>query len=99
MANLKVSIVVRTTGPDGRRGSVNATGKNDPAGPLYLRWYAGSKPQHKKVDGNSFDEAEAQQLKLEKKLSASSQGFILPEEKDTKKFHRGHDCLDAYLNG
>jgi hypothetical protein len=29
MANLKVSIVVRTTGPDGRRGWVKATGKNE----------------------------------------------------------------------
>jgi hypothetical protein len=38
MANLKVSIVVRTTNPDGKRGWVPATGKNDPVGPLYLRY-------------------------------------------------------------
>lgn len=37
MAKLKVSIVVRTKDSDGKRGWVPATGKNDPAGPLYLR--------------------------------------------------------------
>jgi len=34
MANLKVSIVVRTTDSNGNRSWVPATGKNDPAGPL-----------------------------------------------------------------
>jgi hypothetical protein len=79
MANLQVSIVVRTTSPEGKRGWVKATGKNDPAGPLYLRWYTGSKPQHK-FAGKHYDEAEAAQLRQQKKLSASSQGFIVPEE-------------------
>ena len=46
MANLKVSVVVRTKGPDRKRGRVPATGKNDPADPLYLRYYEGSSPKH-----------------------------------------------------
>jgi integrase len=96
MANLKVTIVVRTTSSDGKRGWVPATGKNDPSGPLYLRWYEGSSAKHQ-FAGKFYDEAEAAQLKQERKLKASSQGFILPEEKDTKKFHRGHDVLDSYL--
>ena len=40
MANLRVTIVIRTTSPEGKRGWVKATGKNDPAGPLYLRAFS-----------------------------------------------------------
>ena len=56
MSNLKVTIVVRTKGPNGKRGWVPATGKNDPVGPLYLRYYKGSSPKHIKA-GRFYDEA------------------------------------------
>jgi len=95
MANLKVVVVVRTTSPDGRRGWQPATGKNDPAGPLYLRWYEGSKARHEKVEGTTYEEAELAQLRLERKLRAASQGFVVPDEADAKKFHRVHDCQVA----
>jgi hypothetical protein len=56
MANLKVKIVVRVTDPDGKRSWVPATGKNDPKGPFYLRYYEGSSPKHVKA-GRFYDEA------------------------------------------
>jgi hypothetical protein len=68
MANLKVSIVVRTKDSDGKRGWVPAAGKNDPAGPLYLRYYNGSSPKHVKA-GRFYDEAEVAKLRLERKLT------------------------------
>ena len=46
MANLKVSIFVRVSGPNGKRSWVPATGKNDPNGPLYLCYYKGSSNFH-----------------------------------------------------
>jgi integrase len=97
MANLKVSIVVRTKGPDGKRGWVPATGKNDPAGPLYLRYYAGSCQKHSKA-GRFYDEAEVAKLRLERKLKASSMGFEVPEEHEKgKDLHHWGDCLNSYI--
>lgn len=49
MANLKVCIVVRVSGPHGKCSWVPATGKNDPNGPLYLRYYKGSSQKHVKA--------------------------------------------------
>jgi len=43
MANLKVTIVVRATTPEGRRSWVVANGKTDPPGVYYLR-HCGSGP-------------------------------------------------------
>ena len=98
MANLKVSIVVRTTSPEGKRGWVKANGKTDPPGPLYLRHCHGSKPRYEKA-GASFDEAEASKFRLERKLKAESQGFLVPEETvDPKKSHRIPDVITAYLS-
>lgn len=77
MANLKVSIVVRTTDPNGKRGWVPATGKTDPAGPLNLRYYQRSVPKHIKA-GRFFDEAEVAKLRLERKLKAASMEFEVP---------------------
>jgi integrase len=97
MANLKVIIVVRTTSPEGKRGWVKANGKTDPAGPLYLRYCQGRKPRYEKA-GTIFDEAEAAKIRLERKLKAQSQGFVLPEETvDAKKSHRISDVIAAYL--
>ena len=88
MANLKVSIVVRTKGPDGKRGRVPATGKNDPADPLYLRYYEGSSPKHVKA-GRFYDEAEVAKICLERRLKASSMGIELPHnhEEGTNPYH------------
>jgi hypothetical protein len=33
-----VTVVIRTTSPEGKRGLHPATGRNDPEGPLYLRY-------------------------------------------------------------
>src|ERR1700693_411903 len=97
MANLHVTIVVRTTSPEGKRGWVKANGKTDPAGPLYLRYCQDSKPRYEKA-GAIFDEAEAAKIRLERNLKAQSQGFFLPEETvDTKKSHRISDVIAAYL--
>jgi hypothetical protein len=96
MANLKVIIFVRTTSPEGKRGWVPATGKNDPAGPLYLRWYEGSAARHVKA-GTDYRDAESAKLRLERKLRAQSQGFVVPGDADTRKFHRVVDVIAAYL--
>jgi integrase len=97
MANLKVSIVVRTTSPEGKRGWVKANGKTDPPGPLYLRHCQGIKPRYEKA-GASFDEAEASKFRLERKLKAKSLGFLVPEETvGPKKSHRIPDVITAYL--
>jgi len=98
MANLHVTIVIRTTSPEGKRGWIRATGKKDPKGPLYLRYCSGSKPRYTKA-GNSFDEAEAAKIRLERKLKAQSQGFVIPEEVPTnaKELHRCKNVVDAYL--
>jgi hypothetical protein len=97
MTNLKVVIVVRTTSPEERRGWVVASVKKDPPGLLYLRWYVGSAARHEKVDGATYHDAELAQLRLERKLRAASQGFIVPEETDSNKFHRISDAVTAYL--
>ena len=97
MANLKVVIVVRTTSPEGQRGWVVASGKKDPLGPLYLRWYVGSAARYEKVDGDTYHDAELAKIRLGRKLRATSQGFIVPEENDNKKYHRIPDVIAAYL--
>jgi integrase/recombinase XerD len=97
MANLHVTIVVRTTSPEGKRGWVKANGKTDPPGPLYLRHCQGRKPRYEKA-GAIFDEAEASKFRLERKLKAESQGFLVPEETvDPKKSHRIPEVITAYL--
>src|SRR5438876_5943129 len=97
MANLKVVVVVRVKCADGKRNWARANGKTDSPGPLYLRWYEGSKQRHTKA-GATFDEAELAASRLERKLKAASQGFVVPDDNsDTKNSHRGYDCLDAYL--
>jgi hypothetical protein len=86
MANLQVTICVRVKESEKRRWVV-ANGKTDPAGPLYLRWYAGSGAKYEKA-GNSFHEAEIAQLRLKRKLKAQSQGFTVPEEAPVPTSHR-----------
>jgi hypothetical protein len=78
MANLKVTIVVRTTSPKGKRSWV-ANGKTDPPGGYYLRHCHGSTPRYIKV-GNFYEEAEMAQMRLERKLKAQSLGFTVDEE-------------------
>lgn len=96
MANLKVIIVVRTKDAGGNRNWVIANGKTDPPGPLYLRWYERSMHRHTKA-GNSFDEAELAQMRLERKLKAQSQGFVLRDETPGQKFHSIPEVMMAYL--
>jgi hypothetical protein len=78
MANLNVNIVYRMTDPDGRRLWRLARGK-DPSDNYYLQWYEGSRQKHTKA-GDNYQEAELAQMRLERKLKATSQGFIVPEE-------------------
>lgn len=97
MANLKVTIVVRTTSPEGKRSWVVANGKTDPPGGYYLRHCQGSSPKYIKA-GNFYDEAEMAQMRLERKLKAQSLGFtVLEENSDIKKFHRIPVIIAAYL--
>ena len=95
MANLQVTICVRIKEGEKRRWVV-ANGKTDPAGPLYLRWYAGSSAKYEKA-GDSFHEAEIAQLRLERKLKAQSQGFTVPEEAPVPTSRRCDIVLAAYL--
>jgi len=97
MANLRVRIVVRTKGSDGKRSWVPATGKNDPAGPLYLRYYRGPSPKYIKA-GRFLDEAEAAKLRLERKLKAASMGLEVPDDglEGTER-HHWRDCFDSYI--
>ena len=96
MANLCVTIVVRTTGI--KRTWVKATGKNDPPGSYYLRYCQRSTPRYIKA-GASFDEAEVAKVRLERKLKAHSQGFVVPEETaDANKSHLIPDVIKAYLD-
>jgi hypothetical protein len=98
MANLKATIVVRTTSPEGKRSWVVANGKTDPPGGYYLRHCHGSSPKYIKA-GNFYDEAEMAQMRLERKLKAQSLGFTVHEENaDIKKFHRIPDIITAYLS-
>jgi hypothetical protein len=85
MANLKVAIK-RRVHVGGKRQWVDATSA-DPAGTFYLRFYSGSKPKHETVEG-VFHDAELAALRLERRLKAHSQGFVLPEEKAIDKPHR-----------
>jgi integrase len=96
MANLKVTIVVRTTSPEGKRSWVVANGKTDPPGGYYLRHCQGSSPKYIKV-GNFYDEAEMAQMRLERRLKAQSLGLTVLEEIPNKKFHRIPEVITAYL--
>jgi len=98
MANLRVRIVVRHK-KDGKRSWIVANGKTDPPGTYYLRQSVGSQPKYTRA-GDRFDEAETAKIRLERKLKAESQGFIVPEEisADAKKFHRITDVITTYLS-
>jgi hypothetical protein len=78
MANLRVTIVVGSK-TEGKRSWVKANGKTNPPGIYYLRYCQGSTPRYVKA-GDSYDEAEMAQMRLERKLKAHSQGFVVPEE-------------------
>ena len=95
MANLQVTICVRVKQGEKRRWVVT-NGKTDPAGPLYLRWYAASSAKYERA-GNSFDEAELAQMRLERKLKAASIGAVIPDEAPVPKSHRCAAVLIAYL--
>ena len=95
MANLKVTIVVRPT--EGKRTPVLATGKNDPAGSYYLRYCVGSTPKLVRA-GDSYHDAEIAQIKLERKLKAASQGFLVPGDVVAPSMHRCSEVLKSYLN-
>lgn len=94
MANLHTRIVIRTKGP--RRSWVVADGKNDPAGSYYIRHCVGSTPKYVHA-GATYEEAELAQIRLERKLKATSIGAVILEEVDTKKSHRIPDVIAAYL--
>lgn len=94
MANLKVSIVVRPT--VGKRTPVPATGKNDPAGSYYLRYCVGNVPKLVKA-GESYRDAEIAQIRLERKLKAASQGFLVPDDVAAPSMHRCSEALTSYL--
>ena len=97
MANLKVSIVVRVSGPNGKRRWVRATGKNDPNGPLYLRYYMERFQKHVKA-GRFYDEAEAAKVRLVRKLKAASMGLEVPREPgEGTNLHHWRDCLNCYI--
>jgi integrase len=96
MANLHVTIVVRSK-RQGKRSWFKANGKTDPPGVYYLRYCQGSTPRYLKA-GDSYYEAEIAQVRLERKLKAQSQGFIVPEEiVGAGKAHRISDVITAYL--
>ena len=97
MANLNVTIVIRTTNPEGKRRWVRATGKkNDPSGPLYLRYCVGSDPKYFKA-GNSFQEAEVAKIRLIRKLKIESVGGTVPEDVPADKSHRISEVVAAYI--
>ncbi len=98
MANLKVSIVVRVSLPDGRRNWIAATGKDCRPGPLYLRYSVGASPRYVKA-GDTFEEAELAQLKLSRKLKAAAIGAVIPEDETASKSHRITDVIAAYIAG
>jgi hypothetical protein len=94
MANLHVTIIVRST-TQGKRSWIKANGKADPPGIYYLRYCSGSTPKYIKA-GDSYYEAEIAQVRLERKLKAQSQGFIVPEEiVGAGKAHRISDVITA----
>jgi hypothetical protein len=65
---------------------------------LYISAVATAASLGTKKAGASFDEAEASRFRLERKLKAQSQGFLVPEETvDPKKSHRISDVITAYL--
>jgi len=98
VANLKTKIVVRFKTADGKRCWADANGKTDPQGSsYYLRFYEGSKTKHEAVDGD-YHQAELAQIRLDRKLKAASQGFVVPEEpvaEPLKVNHRIQDVIDA----
>jgi integrase len=96
MANLKVVIVVRTT-DEGKRNWVPATGKKDPAGSLYLRHYEGSTVRYTKTS-DTYEEAEMAKMRLERKLKAKSQGFVVPEEPVVANARPWRTAMDVYIS-
>ncbi|HWF39104.1 MAG TPA: hypothetical protein VG322_11325 [Candidatus Acidoferrales bacterium] len=97
MANLKVTIVVRVA-QNGKRSWLPASGKGDPSGSYYLRYCQGKIPKYVKVKtGNTYDQAEIACMKLERKLKAQSQGFIIPDTAPDVTQHRITDVIAVYL--
>jgi hypothetical protein len=96
MANLKVVIVVRAT-DEGKRNWVPATGKKDPAGPLYLRHYEGGTVRYTKTS-DTYEEAEMAKMRLERKLKAKSQGFVVPEEPVVANARPWRTAIDVYIS-
>jgi integrase len=97
MANLNVTIVIRTTDAEGKRRWVKATGKKtDPSGTLYLRYCVGSDPKYIKA-GDTFQEAEVAKIRLGRRLKIESLGGTVPEEVPAAKSHRCDDLLNSYV--
>lgn len=94
MANLKVKIVLRLPASAGR-GWIAANGKTARKATYNLRFYSGSKMKHERVKGN-FHDAELAALRLERKLNAHLQGFVVPEEKAIDKPHRISEVIETY---
>lgn len=92
----KVIITVRVKTPDGKRRWVKANGETDPQGSFYLRHCVGRTPKYTHA-GESYAEAELVRIRLDRQLRAAAQGFIVPEEIPTKKFHRITEVVAAYL--
>jgi hypothetical protein len=98
MANLKVSIVIRTSDATGRRGWAKATGKkSDPAGPLYIRWYEGSSQRNDAVKG-CYEEAEMAQLRKRNELRAASIGAVIPGAVDSKTSRHWRNALASFID-
>ena len=96
MANLQVTIIIRSTRPTGKRTGSRPTA-SPASGYLLPAHCQGSTPRYIKA-GKFYAEAEMAQKRLEWKLKAASQGFVVPEEAtDPKKALRIPDVITAYL--
>ena len=96
MANIRTRIVIRTTTPEGKRSWVVANGKTDPSGSYYIRHCVGDKPRYTHA-GATYQEAELEQVRLERRLKAASIGAVIPEEAPDPRAHRIADVIAAYL--
>jgi integrase len=99
----KVTIVIRTTSPEGKRGWHVATGKNDPDGPLYLRYCVGSQPKYvraldiAKNPCKTVVEAQAAAIRLQRELTIINAGGIVPQAAPAVNAHRIADCITSYI--
>ena len=101
MANVTAKLFIRCK-QEGKEKWVAPTGKDDPAGTFYIRYYEGTKTAWQRLPEvrsyrNASDALLRFTMTLKRKAAASELGITLPGEEPAVIRHTWQECLDAFI--